>query len=292
MGPAQSRPDLTTAPRVAEVAVSQADGLRLVTVRVRDADKLRALRFQRITYEVYSTIRRALSIEGVWHPIRFWNVIPDLHQGEPDEMDRYMVFNAGRYAAYFDWYAGESGFAASIATATGVGHDGEDLIVHVLASDRAGTPIENPRQIESYHYSARYGPLPPCFARATIAALGTAPTSLLLGGTSSVRGESSVGAGDVEGQTRETIENLAYLIRAGRGHDMRESLDTADVSDELSRLRSLRVYYTSPEHLPRICALIAPYVTHLGPSCVDLVCADICRRELLVEIEGVAAIAA
>ena len=31
--------------------------------------------------------------------------------------------------------------------------------------------MENPRQTPSYRYSERYGPSPPCFARATLAAL-------------------------------------------------------------------------------------------------------------------------
>lgn len=275
-------------------AVRQAGHLRLISVRVPAADELPALAFQRQTASAYVTIRRQLETSGPWHPIRIWNFIPDLHRSVSDGMDRYMVFNAGRYAAYYDWYAGESGFASSIATATGVGHDGPDLMIHVLAADRPGTPIENPRQVESYHYSHRYGPMPPCFARATIAPPDAGDSlGLLVGGTSSVRGEASVGSGDADGQTGETLENLAHLIRAARCVHAGEAIDTTgiDIGAELKRFESLRVYYMSAESLPRICERLAPHVDHLGADCVDLVRAEICRRELLVEIEGVASLA-
>ena len=48
-------------------------------------------------------------------PVRFWNYIPDIHcpcgrtpDGRP--LDRYMVFNAGRYAACADWFGGDQAF--------------------------------------------------------------------------------------------------------------------------------------------------------------------------------------
>ena len=127
-----------------------------------------------------------------------------------------MVFNAGRYAAYHNWFNGRAEFEASMATATGVGYQGTDLVVHVLASDRRGTPVENPRQVQAYRYSSRYGPMPPCFARATIVRPnGTGASALLIGGTSSVRGEASMHVGDVSAQTRETLGNIAHLIVAG-----------------------------------------------------------------------------
>ena len=38
---------------------------------------------------------------------------------------------------------------------------------HQTQNSAPGVAIENPRQTPSYHYSRRYGPRPPCFARAT-----------------------------------------------------------------------------------------------------------------------------
>ena len=58
----------------------------------------------------------------------------------------------------------------------------------------------------SYRYSRRFGPRPPCFARATVLHLGAAGDAplVLVGGTASIRGEDSVHVGNVRGQVLET----------------------------------------------------------------------------------------
>jgi len=204
-----------------------------------------------------------------------------------------MVFNAGRYAAYHDWYHGRAGFEASMATATGVGYRGANLIVHVLAAGQPGTPVENPRQVQAYRYSSRYGPMPPCFARATIMPSdGVNPATLLVGGTSSVCGEASVHVGDVAAQTRETLENIAHLIVAARcaRNGAGRMVGTVDVEAELRRFDSMRIYYAGEEHLEEILGVLWPRVDHLAADRVDVVRADICRADLLVEIEGTASI--
>ena len=96
-----------------------------------------------------------------------------------------------------------------------------------MAAGLPGKPVENPRQRAAYRYSGKYGPLPPCFARATLVP-GTraAERTLLIGGTASVCGEASVHAGDLVAQTAETFRNLDALIRAagGTGIDAMQSL--------------------------------------------------------------------
>lgn len=276
-----------------ELSVRRSDKLMLVTVLVRDAVALAPLMLQRRTAEAYETIRARLTTGGRWHPIRIWNFIPDIHGTMPGGFDRYMVFNAGRYAAYYDWYNGGAQFEALIATATGVGYAGKDLIVNVLASGQPGTPVENPRQVRAYRYSARYGPMPPCFARATILPpKGNGETSLLIGGTSSVRGESSMHKGDVIAQTRETLVNIAHLIDAAKhnGTSATRTPDTADKDVELRHLDSMRIYFTQAEHLDAILRVVWPLVDHLALQQVDVVRATICRPDLLVEIEGTASI--
>ena len=37
-------------------------------------------------------------------------------------------------------------------------------VIHCLAADRPGAAVNNPRQVAPYHYSQRFGPLPPCFS--------------------------------------------------------------------------------------------------------------------------------
>ncbi|MEM6454259.1 MAG: pteridine-dependent deoxygenase, partial [Acidobacteriota bacterium] len=148
---------------------------------------------------------------------------------------------------------------------------------------RAGRPVENPRQRPAYRYSPRYGPLPPCFARATIvdapstAAGNDDPRAwLLVGGTASVRGELSVHEGDLGAQLEETFHNLDHLLRAA----------VAETGARGGRYVDLRVYHLDPVAAPPLRAAVhSAYPTLEG---LETVRADICRRELLVEIEGVA----
>ena len=79
-----------------------------------------------------------------------------------------MVFNAGRFEALSDWFGGPGRLPDSLPAASAVGHDGDDFAVHCLLLSRPGVAVENPRQVPAFRYSARYGPRPPCFARATV----------------------------------------------------------------------------------------------------------------------------
>jgi chorismate lyase/3-hydroxybenzoate synthase len=191
-------------------------------------------------------------------------------------MNRYMVFNAGRHDAMKEWLDGTSRFEQRVPTATGVGHRGRDLRIYCLAAGSPGEPIENPRQRPAYRYSERYGPLPPCFARAMLLDLDDTPT-LLVGGTASVKGESTVHVGSVYEQLEETFGNLASLIsraaEEGAENSPREFVE-------------LRVYYVDPADADGIAARVSTRFPNL--SRLEMVRADICRADLLVEIEGVA----
>jgi chorismate lyase/3-hydroxybenzoate synthase len=132
--------------------------------------------------------------------------------------------------------------------------------------------VENPRQTPSYRYSKRYGDRPPCFARAT--QLGS---RLFIGGTASILGEESRHDDNLEAQMAETCRNLAALIDAAAG-DARPR--------PLAALRSLRAHVRDQRDGPAV----QDALDRLTPQLADLeiVQAPLCRRELLVEIEGVA----
>jgi hypothetical protein len=143
------------------------------------------------------------------HAVRMWNFVPSIH-GELGAGDRYMAFNAGRFAAFAESFDLSDTDASTIPTASAVGIDGTTLWIHVLASDVPGMAVENPRQMPAYRYSKRYGLRPPCFARAT-----RFESTLLIGGThrrrfSSRRGYRGADAGDA-------IEP-AFADRSGYGH--------------------------------------------------------------------------
>ncbi len=259
----------------------------LVSVKVQNAHALDALDFQRSTIEAYGVAAASLADRRACHPIRFWNFIPGIHSTACDAMDRYMVFNAGRFAAFSEWFGEGETLDMRVATATGVGHYGKDLVIHVLTSDQPGHHMDNPRQARPRCYSCQYGPLPPCFARASVIQKdGGAAPLMLAGGTSSVRGEVSVHPDDLEGQLEETLHNLSWLLLTSQAQEPLTGVSHEGESDGLDRFRELRVYFARREHAMPIRRLLADRLPWLKD--VEYLHADICRRDLLVEIEGLA----
>jgi len=241
------------------------------------------LEFQRAAALAYRAIRDQLKALRV-HPLRFWNIIPKIRTLAPDGLDRYMVFNAGRFAAYTDWYGDTAAFDGAIATATGIGYDSDDLHIHVLAASEPGIPIENPRQRRAYRYSPRYGPMPPCFSRAMISPdLDNRLPSVIVGGTSSVVGEESLHVQDAAAQTTETLRNIAALLDAAT----RAPSENSTPRNPLSKLDTLRIYLVNLEDADTVLSVLA--AEQVSPRTpIEIVRADICRPELLVEIEGTA----
>src|SRR5262249_7087974 len=145
--------------------------------------------------------------------------------------------------------------------------------------------------------SRRYGPLPPCFARATLTEREPGEHYLLVGGTASIVGEDSQHARDPRRQTLETFDNLAQLVAsaAARVHAAATSPTPPDssrapglppVADPLDALTDLRVYFVRDEHAALVRDLVLARVRRARR--IELTRADLCRSELLVEIEGLA----
>jgi chorismate lyase / 3-hydroxybenzoate synthase len=175
--------------------VGSADGVTHASVSILEAAHLPAPELEQAVTEAYQAIAAAFTQAGS-HPVRFWNFIPGIHaamdvaaaeDGRP--RDRYMVFNAGRFAAFSSTYGSPAAFSRSLPTASAVGVVDGPLVIHALGLEAQGAPLENPRQVPAYAYSRRYGPLPPCFARATLVQMPKeARPWLLVGGTASILG--------------------------------------------------------------------------------------------------------
>lgn len=242
---------------------------------VRGALGLSRANFEQTAHDAYREIANAVTAIG--HiPVRFWNFVPDLNADIDAHFERYMAFNVGRFNACVEWLGEPSGFGQTLATASAVGVETQDLQVHCLTTASGGQPIENPRQVSSYHYSRRFGPRPPCFARATRVLMHGKPV-LFIGGTASIVGERSLHAGDLALQTAETINNLEALV-------MRALTD--DGSSALDRLRELRVYVRESAAAVDVQDMLMERCRKLKR--VEFARAQICRKELLVEIEGIA----
>lgn len=248
-----------------EIRSRRGDDFRLASVRIGDALSMGEDDFRRATETAYETLAAEMSGQDSFALVRMWNFLPRILEPLGGHPHRYMVFNEGRWQAFVRLYGSPAEMALRVPTASGVGHHGTALVVHALGAREPGQVVENPRQLEAYRYSSRYGPRPPCFARATRLRHLAAPW-LLVGGTASVVGEDAVYADDVEGQLEETIRNLESLV-----------------GENTRRPASLRVYYVRREDK----GLLERRTRALfDAGDVEFVFADLCRSELLVEIEA------
>lgn len=265
------------APRLAgRIEIVVKGGVALLSVSIADARGLEAAALRERVAAAYVSLGAALG-QIALHPIRFWNFVPSIGDRMGSGLDRYMVFNAGRYDGFERCYGEPRSFSQSLATASCIGTLGPDLVIHCLAADRPGTSIENPRQVPAWRYSSRYGPRPPCFSRATLAGVDHR-TLILIGGTASILGEESRHEHDPECQLDETLGNLESLIAAAPGGMVH--------TPPLERIVDLRAYIVRPDDAVLVRSTLAARCPRAAR--LELTIARICRPELLVEIEAVA----
>jgi chorismate lyase/3-hydroxybenzoate synthase len=202
--------------------------------------------------------------------LRIWNYIDAIGLGDGDD-ERYRQFCVGRDTAL-------RGYTSNFPAATAIGrHDGaRSLQVYWLSARNPGLPLENPRQVAAYHYPRQYGPRPPSFARAMLGARSDG-LPMMLSGTASVVGHASCHQDLIGAQVEESLRNVYALLQV------------AHVADSFVPLafgaRSLlKIYVREPSHLT---AVERQLDASLGADVARIVLhAEICRRELLVEIDG------
>jgi chorismate lyase/3-hydroxybenzoate synthase len=144
-----------------------------------------------------------------------------------------------------------------------------------IAARQPGVQIENPRQISAFRYPPQYGPRSPSFSRSMLLPGGAAAEPLLISGTASIVGHRSRHADDAAAQLAETIGNITVLLAAA-----------AAKRDRPFRVAALRAYLRRPDGADAVQGAIARQYGADVP--LVLLAADICRRELLLEIEAVA----
>jgi chorismate lyase / 3-hydroxybenzoate synthase len=218
------------------------------------------------TASAYAAIREFQRAAGFPHLLRMWNFLDAVNQGEGD-LERYRQFCVGRAEGIDSSITGEYPAATAIGRqlSTGV------LQVIWIASKEPGAAIENPRQVSAYRYPRAHGPVSPSFSRATMASDGT----LLISGTASIVGHASQHPNDTLAQLEETLLNLKALVEHAR---QQRSVTAAD-----SPLL-FKTYVRRSEDLEPIASrLEAAFPTDR----MIYLAADICRRELLLEIECV-----
>lgn len=276
--------------------MTESSKLALAEFECPEAYCLDGSALSRLTYRAYETILRDLGRRKASYPIRCWNFLPGINEPAGHGATRYAAFNEGRFAALRDWTGAEEVHPGRLPASTAVGHASGALRIAVLAGTRPGAALENPRQIPAWKYSPRFGRMPPCFARGTLLRGESEDAGIILiAGTASVVGETTLHVGDAAAQLEESLRNVAEVIAEGRRTAIEEGDarprvgEVAANASPLAVLRSvdhLRVYgvgqaelRAARKMLPRRCVNVRR---------IEYVIAEMCRPELLVEVEGVA----
>lgn len=232
--------------------------------------------------EVFGRLDSVLAQHGLTAGdiVRQWNYIGEI-TGFRGNRQNYQEFNDAR-SRYYGKVSWENGYPA----ATGIGTDSDGIIVSVIAckNESGGIfSINNPLQIAAHAYSKNVlvddnqGAVKstPKFERAKLFATD-AGAFCFVSGTAAIRGEESVNADSAGEQTLRTIENINYLVsKENRAAYGCEAFDL--------KFSNLVVYVKKVEDYQQVRNVVED--AYPGIPAVYTV-ADVCRSELLVEIEG------
>lgn len=232
-----------------------------------------AASLEEITYEVYRDVICATDAKGYPQLLRIWNYFGDINGVQQGEQ-RYHRFCTGRHRALVEF---KPDFERALPAASVIGTRDSAITVYFLAAREPGMAVENPRQLSAYRYPAQYSPQSPSFSRAMLKAWSHG-THLYVSGTASIVGHSTVHDGNVRGQLQEILRNLQALLAEASRRECAQFPGVADAS-------TLKVYVRRPDDFPLIEDTLTQAVG--GRISVLYLQGDLCRSDLLVEIEGV-----
>jgi len=210
-----------------------------------------------------------LSAAGSTYPdvVRTWIYLADL-------LDWYDEFNVVRNGLYTEWGLMGEGATTQVPASTGIEGsppDGNACSMDLLALTGPGranltiTPLHNPLQNEAYSYGS-------AFARGLVVGFDGAETAYISGTASIDENGDSIHIGDLDKQVLRTIENIAALIGT-RGF----TLDDVAVAT---------LFVKHGQDAVRVRELLSEHGGAMKHGV--LVAADVCRHDLLFEIDGLA----
>lgn len=219
-------------------------------------------------YHAYNKLLSFIAEKGFPKIVRAWNYIPDINNGEGN-LERYRQFCSARALAFtdchYDW--------ADYPSACAIGHRGDKSVIYFLSGKASIVHIENPRQKSAYHYPPEYGPASPSFARASLARWRSG-SQLYISGTASIIGHKSYHRDDLNAQLQTTFDNIDTLLR-NSAHEAGLTKPPA--------MSLLKVYIREATDFPTVEQRVSQHFPGVPALYLQ---ADICRSELLVEIDG------
>lgn len=235
------------------------------------------------SHEVFTKLDSILSEYGygVDDIVRQWNYIGNIVACREGKQN-YQEFNDAR-----SHYYAKSEWANGYPAATGIGST-DGIVVGGIAFKRRDNegiyPIDNPLQVAAHVYSksvlidddANAIKSTPKFERAKL--IETAGgVYCFVSGTAAIRGEESVDPTSAKLQTIKTIENIEYLVS-------KENLERFGCKPYELKYAFLHIFIKHAEDYEAVRSVVEVAYPQV-PAIYSV--ADVCRSELLVEIEGI-----
>ena len=227
---------------------------------------------------IFGRIREILDNERfkVNEIVRQWNYIEGITHTD-GKIQNYQLFNDARSAFYgsVDW---PNGYPA----ATGIGCSEGGVTVSVYAVKDCATvskPIDNPIQVPAHKYSGKVLKegreavrTTPKFERARLL-----DDTVLVSGTAAIKGENSEISTDPWLQSEAAIDVMEHLVEPG------------NIFPDCPRFHfeAIRVYIKKEKDIP---AIVSSLTAHWKGVPIHFLMADICRPELLLELEGIGSV--
>ena len=234
--------------------------------------------------DIFEHLNRILALQGfaINDIVRQWNYIEHITHISAQGQN-YQQFNDSR-SRFYNRTTWQNGYPA----ATGIGTGGGGVVVMVDAikeSCKLSRPIDNPLQLSAHAYSQQVlieGKNPslkttPKFERARWVG-DDSSCMIYISGTAAIRGEESQ-HDDIQHQAVVTMENIEELTSTKN----QRHCGVPNASKHEYEL--LRVYIKQGESWQGVESYLKDNFACQNISFVE---ADICRAELLIEIEGIA----
>lgn len=236
---------------------------------------------ERETFASFDAIFKLLSKTGHNRLLRSWNFIPQINIVPSGGIENYQAFCAGRSRAFET----NQVLDVEMPAATGIGTQSNQVLGYMIATKRRDfSHVENSLQTPAHKYPKKYGPRSPSFARATVLNKFdlTPPrqTVFFLSGTASIRASETIGTNDVEAQVDVLMENIHHLLKTTQEQG---TYNYGPLT--LDDFNHFKVYVRHASDIKTVEAALTKK-WKIDFNRLHFMNVDICRSDLLVEIEG------
>ena len=198
--------------------------------------------------------------------VKIWHFIPELLSKYNNDKTNYSLLCESRETVYKDYFKN-----FNFPAATAIGIKGKKILIYFFAGRFSKYKvIENKRQVSSYLYPQQIFKEKPMFSRAvSIDNVKSGVSKILISGTASIKGYESMHSLNLKEQLNEALKNYETLISLNNNTSNISRIYISNINDE----DKLWIQ----QKLEKV----------FGMDRFIIVYGDICRKELIIEVEGV-----